>query len=90
MKTCLRGVALAVAFLLFVVIGLAYGTRLLDRTVAVLILALYVVGSAVLVFKALGSRPEDWPSIFSCGVLAPLPGSWRRWLLDEENPAARH
>jgi len=75
---------------LFVVIGLAYAARLLDQTLAVLILALYIVGSAVLVFKALGSRPEDWPRIFSCGVLAPLPESWRRWLLDEEDPAARH
>ena len=56
---------------------------MLDNTLAVLILSLYIVGSAVLVLKTL-VRPEDPKHILSCGELALLPESWRRWLLDEK------
>ena len=81
---------LAVAFLLFVAIGVGYGARLLDQTLAILILGLYIAGSVVLVLKALGSGPGDRRKIFSCGELALLPDSWRQWLLDEkERPARR-
>jgi len=54
----------------------------------VVILGLYIVGSAVLVRKALVSRPEDRRRVFSCGELALLPASWRRWILDEKEPPA--
>ena len=70
-------------FLLVLGVGVGYGSKVLDNTLAVLILSLYIVGSAVLVLKTLVSRPED-PKHIPCGELALLPESWRRWLLDEK------
>ena len=89
MRTHLRRVAWAIAFLLFIGIGVDYGIRTLDRPVALLILAFYIIGSVVLVFKALRSRPEDRKRFFCCGELALLPDSWRRWMLDEKAPVER-
>ena len=90
LKTRRRRIGLAVAFLSLVGIGVVYGGRLLDQILVVLILALYLVGSAVLVFKSLGARPKERRRMFSCGELALLPESWRRWVLDERPPAVRH
>ena len=83
MNTRLRGVASTVAFLVLVAIAGAYGTRFLDQMLVALVSAIYIAGSAVLVFKACGSRPEDRRRLFYGGVLALLPESWRRWCLDE-------
>lgn len=90
MKIHLRGVALVVAPLLFIGIGVGYGIRTLDYVVALVILAFYIVGSAVLVFKALRYRSEYRRRFFSYGELALLPESWRRWMLDEKPPVERH
>jgi len=75
--------------LVFVAIGVVYGTRFLDQTLALLLGAFYIGSSIVLVFKALGSRPEDRRRLFNYGALALLPESWRRWLLDEKPPTVR-
>jgi hypothetical protein len=89
-KTRFRAGILLLAFLSVVGIGVGYGSRVLDNTLAVLILSLYIVGSAALVLNMLVFRPEDRQRVFSCGELALLPESWRRWLLDEkERPARR-
>jgi len=89
-KTRRHGLGLAVTFLFGVGFGLVFRVSLLDQALAVLILALYIIGSAVLVFKAIGSRPEERRRIFSCGEMALVPESWRRWLLDERTPTVRH
>ena len=88
MKSRLHLGLLALALMVFAGIGVRCGSRLLDQTLAVLILGVYTVGSAVLVLKSLGSPPRERRKIFSCGELALLPESWRRWLLDEKLPPA--
>ena len=90
MKIYVCGLALVAFLLLFVRVGVHYDARFLDQILAVFILALYIFGSAILVFKAVRSRPEERRRIFSCGELALLPESWRRWLLHEKTPRVRH
>lgn len=69
-------------------IDLGHGYKVLDNALAVLILAVYVFGSAALLVKALLSR-KHLQHTFSCGELALLPEGWRRWLLDEKEPFSR-
>jgi hypothetical protein len=83
-KTRLRASVILFGLLLVVGSGVSYGAKVLDRILAVLVLGVYIAGSAALVLKTLVSRPGDRKHIFSCGELALLPESWRRWLLDEQ------
>jgi hypothetical protein len=80
---------LAVPVLLLAGIGVGFGVKVLDRTLAILILGVYLVGSAILVLKSLGSAPVERRKFFSCGELALLPQNWRRWMLDEKVPPRR-
>lgn len=70
-------------------INLSRGHNVLDNALAILILGVYVFGSAVLLVKALLSRRKSLQSAFSSGELALLPEGWRRWLLDERKPSSR-
>lgn len=74
------GVGLLV-FLLLAGIGIVLGPKVLDKTLAMAILAVYIASPAILLLKALFSRHPDRKQLFSCGELALLPCSWRRWML---------
>lgn len=62
--------------------------KALDNALAIFLAGASVVGSAVLLARTL-LRHDSPQRTFSCGELALLPASWRRWLLDEK-PLARH
>ena len=88
MKSRLRALAIGLAFVMLIGIAGAYRSRLPDQILVAIILAVYVVGSAVLLFRSRSLPPEGRRRIFSCGVLALLPASWRRWVLDEKPPGS--
>ena len=84
MSIRLSRVFFAVALASFAGLGIACGARSLDRILAILILVAYILGSTILILKTRHSSPEDRRRTFSCGELALLPASWRRWMLDEK------
>jgi hypothetical protein len=80
-KTRLRAVIpfLAfLAFLLFIGIASTHGSRILDSSMAIFFLAVYVFGSAVLALRAFKSKPGDRWRILSGGRLGVMPKSWQR------------
>jgi hypothetical protein len=73
----------SLVFLLVLGIDIGFGSKSLDNILAVLILGLYLVGSAVLVLRTLLAPRQNWRQMASCGELSLLPEKWRRWALDE-------
>jgi len=56
-KSRLRAGISFLVFLLFIGIASTHGSRILDSSMAIFVLAVYVFGSAVLVMRALASKP---------------------------------
>ncbi|HEY3838767.1 MAG TPA: hypothetical protein VGL72_19455 [Bryobacteraceae bacterium] len=83
MKTRLRAGGWLLASLVILGIAVSPRFRQIDNAFAVFILCLYVLGSPVLVLKALRFRRAGRKHVFSGGELALLPESWRRWMLDQ-------
>lgn len=77
--------AIFVLLLSLVVMGLAINIvpRSADNVIALLILAWFVLGSALLMIRALRAPRGQRRHFFYSGGLALYPESWRRWLLDE-------
>ena len=78
-----RDFLITIAILLVIGVGAAIHWHALDLGYAIVVLAFYLAGSIIVLWRAWRHRNEPGPA--RLGQLAALPASWRKWVLGESS-----
>jgi len=78
-----RDFAITIAILIVIGAGAAFHWHALDLGCAIVVLAFYLAGSIIALWRAWCHRNGPGPA--KLGQLAALPASWQKWVLGESS-----